>query len=254
LPSKNRRRKRPLKTKDKIKRFLALTLIACTIIITTTVAIYGDVLLKRSFPLKDIDISGNRHYTEKKIISKMGINKGDCLLFLSLKDMAHTLLSERWIKGVFIRKVLPSTLIVKITEATPMALISQRGRLYLIDEDGLLLARIKGDKGAFLPILTGMNLRKDSEKIREALKLVKSLKLKGVLTQNNMIRISATKDYGLVMDINSEVVRIGYGNYSSKLDYWMRVSSEIKNQQMDVVYLDVRFKEQVVVEPIKSIK
>ena len=72
-----------------------------------------------------------------------------------------------------------------------------------------------------------------------------------MLTKNNMVRISATNDYGLVMNVNEQVVRIGYGNYKRKLEQWFSVSSEIKNRQMEVVYLDVRFKDQVVVKPVK---
>ena len=254
MPSKNRRRKSPLQTKDKIKRLFGFTIIFSVLALTVALYMYGDLILKQTFPLEDLEITGNRHYSDSKITAMMGIKKGDCLLTISVKDISHTLLSNQWIKGVFIRKVLPSTLIVKISEATPTALISDRQGLFLIDEDGMPLARIKGDNGAYLPVLTGMKLRRDIEKIREAIRLIKSLDRKGILSQKNMVRISATRDYGLVMDLNGEVVRIGFGNYDSKLAHWQSVSQEVKNRQMDVVYLDVTFKEQVVVKPINNIR
>lgn len=254
MPPKNRRRKSPLKTIDKIKRFFAFIIIVSFFTLVAALYMYGDLILTRSFPLKNLEITGNRHYSDTKIASIMGIKKGDCLLTVSVKDISHSLLSNQWIKGVFIRKVLPSTLIVKVTEATPTALISDKLGLFLIDEDGMPLARIKGDRGAYLPLLTGMKLKRDIEKIREAIKLIKSLERKSILTQNNLVRISATRDYGLVMDINGEIVRVGYGDYDNKIEQWQSVSQEVKARKINVVYLDVRFKEQVVIKPAKDIE
>jgi len=225
---------------------------AMSAIMIAAVVFIGFYFLNQSLPLERVIVKGNYYFTKKQIVKIMGVRKEENLLMISLKKMSDRLQSSPWIKKVFLRKILPSTIYVEIHEAKPTAFLSDRQNLYLLDEDGLALDKIKGKMGLNLPILTGIRLDKDKKKIREAVELIQVLKQKGIQLDTN-VRISATERYGLVMDMHGEIIRFGYGQYRDKVERLFIVISELKKKDEEMVYLDLRFTDQVVVSPQKVV-
>ena len=217
------------------------------------VVFIGFYFLNQSLPLERVIIKGNHYFTKKQVVKIMGVHKGDNLLMISLEKISDQLQTNPWIKEVFLRKILPSTIYVEIKESTPTAFLSDRQSLYLLDEDGLVLEQIKDKMGLTLPILTGIRLDKDKKKIREALYLIQVLKEKGIPIDTE-VRISATDRYGLVMDMRGEIIRFGYGDYKDKVERLFAVISELQKKGEDAAYLDLRFSDQVVVNPQKEVQ
>lgn len=217
------------------------------------VVFIGFYFLNQSLPLERVIVRGNHYFTKKQIVQIMGVHKGDNLLMISLQKISDQLQSNPWIKSVFLRKILPSTIYVEIKESTPTAFLSDRQNFYLLDEDGLALEQIKDKMGLNLPILTGIRLDKDKKKIREALNLIHVLKEKGIPIDTD-VRISATDRYGLVMDMRGEIIRFGYGQYEDKVERLFIVLSELDKTGEEAVYLDLRFSDQVVVNPQKEVQ
>jgi len=75
------------------------------------------------------------------------------LLALDTSRLASEIKSLSWIRDARIRKVFPSTLRIEVTVRTPLAVLD-RGLLFLVDGDGVLLAPADGGDIARWPLLT----------------------------------------------------------------------------------------------------
>jgi cell division protein FtsQ len=208
--------------------------------------------LTYQFGINDIQIIGNYHLEKKDVISRSKIQKGEPLFKINLSEIEDRLEQNAWIKRASIKKRLPETLLIKIEEAEPMALLSLKKRLYLMDGDGELLERLKGDGVPFLPVIKNINPKK-KEDMKEALKLVSTLNDKNIIANRDSIVIGV-ESYGLKINLDGELIKVGYGDYAAKFDRWMALEPEIRKKGLPIKYVDLRFKDSVIVKPLNKVK
>ena len=91
---------------------------------------------------------------------------------------------------------------------------------------------------------------KNEKGMREAIKLVDALSKKNVLARRETIEIGLAS-YGLKMNIDGELIKVGFGNYAAKFDRWVELEPEIREKGMPIQYVDLRFKDSVIVKPLK---
>ena len=91
------------------------------------------------------------------------------------------------------------------------------------------------------------------ENMTEALKLVDSLHKKNVFADSDYIEIGV-ESYGLTMHVDGDFIKVGYGNYSDKFERWKELEPEIRRRGVPIKYVDLRFKDSVIVKPEKKRK
>ena len=92
------------------------------------------------FRIDDIEISGNSRYSNEQIAAAAQIKAGDNLFFLNKYDAAARIRQQLpYVETVQFRRVLPSKLVVQITECRDPVAIKQDGTVYL------LLRKLKAD-------------------------------------------------------------------------------------------------------------
>ncbi len=245
--NKKKKKKAAYRRGEKITLFFKRGTMVLLIIVIAALAILGAKSLTRQFHIKEILITGNYHLDEKDIISSVGIMPGEPLLKVGFEEVKQNLKKNAWIKKVALRKQFPGTLLIDIEEAVPKALLSLRKRMYLLDREGGILERIEGETTPFLPVIKGIN-PKNKKGISEALKLVHALHEKNTLANRESIVIGL-ETYGLTMNIDGELIKVGYGNYSKKFDRWIELEPELRKKDMSIQYVDLRFKDSVIVKP-----
>lgn len=107
---------------------------------------------------------------ENKICGIMKIKVGsDNLFAFNLKNLSSKLLASPSIESVSISRVLPDTLLVKIMEREPRALINSPHSPYVVDVNGNLMLRTECmDITSSLPVISGIRnlaLLKNGEKV-----------------------------------------------------------------------------------------
>ncbi len=238
---------------EKIVIFLRRGIIVLSVFVFTAVIVLGVKQSTRVFRVKDVLISGNYHLGEEDVLSKIDIGDGESLLRLSSQALEGSLKRDAWIKKVSLRRQFPDTLLIKIEEAVPKALLSFNKQMFLIDEDGNILEKIKGEGTPFLPVIKNINPKKDREGILEILKLIDVLNEKNIVVGKESVEIGL-KSYGPVINIGGEIIKVGYGRYSEKFDRWKELESEVRKRGVPIKYVDLRFKDSVIVKPLKRIK
>ena len=256
MRSKKKTKKKPRKLAYRRGEKLAIYLKRGTLVLLTVVVIaalvLGMKLLTRQFSLEKIIITGNYHLDQEDIVKSMNIKKGKPLLDIRSADINEKLKENPWIKSAALKKQFPGTLLIKIKEAVPIALLSIKKKLYIIDDDGKILERIKGETIPFLPVIKEIS-PKNKKDIGEALKLIALLSEKNILSGSESIEIG-TESYGLFMNMDSELIKIGYGDYSAKFERWIELEPEIRKRGVPIKYIDLRFKDSVIIKPMKKIR
>lgn len=252
MRSKNKKRKSALRRGEKLAVFFKRGTVIMLVIVFAAAAVLGVKLVVRQFSIKEIIVSGNYHLDRDDIIGSINIKNGDQLLNVQFEDVNKKLGENPWIKEVSLKKQLPGTLLIDIVEAVPKALLRIKRKLYLIDSEGRILERIKGDSMLFLPVIK--DIRPKNEKgISEALKLVDVLMKRDIFADRESVEIGL-ETYGLTMKIDGEFIKVGYGKYLEKYDMWIELEPEIRRKSVPIKYVDLRFKDSVIVKPLKRAK
>jgi cell division protein FtsQ len=253
---KNRAGQRPKKKAaywrgEKVEVFLKRGILALSAGVLIMAAALGVKLAARSFPVRNIMISGNYHLDELEIMNEVKTSYGRDLLRLSLDEVETRLKQKAWIRTVLLRKQFPDTLMINVSEAVPRALIRREAQMYLVDSDGNVLERIEDESTPFLPVIVGIDPENDRGGVLESLKLIDTLDREDFLSRKESVEIMI-KPYGLVLIMDGEYIKVGYGRYDEKLRRWRDLEAEIRKQDIPVDYVDLRYENEVIVKPLNK--
>lgn len=252
MRSKSKKTKKPAYRRgEKLIAFLKKGSVVMLAVAVIAAAVLALKITASKFYVRDITVTGNYHIDKKDILSQLKVGKGDPLLDLKFKNINDRLMGNAWIKKVSLRKQFPGTLHVNIKEAVPVALLSIKKRLYIIDDDGEILEKIKGDSANFLPVIRDINT-KNRKDMKEALKLVKVLSGNNMFADRESVEIGI-ESYGLSMKIDGENMKVGYGRYAEKFERWLELEPEIRKRGLQIEYVDLRFEDSIIVKPSESI-
>ncbi|MBF0567029.1 MAG: FtsQ-type POTRA domain-containing protein [Nitrospirae bacterium] len=244
--------KKNLKT-AKMEFIRRLPLKSISIILSVVLSILaiisaGFAIEKTDFlKVKNLTIEGNNHLKNMEILKLLNVN-GKNLITLDEELLSRRLQASPWTKSVILRKELPGTLIIKIKEKDPVAILKKGNDEYYLDTMGTLLDKT-GSNALILPVITLDTSNK--EVMDEALKLSIAL-IKNEQTRGRMVEIKGTKPEDLAIRINSTLVLIGFGEYEQKIASYLSLKDEIAKRNMPVEYIDVRFANRLIVKTLKQ--
>ena len=113
--------------------------IPIAVLIIMFLSIFGTSVFLR---ITEIEVVGALFYSDEEIISFSGMMPGDNILLIDrLGAQRRIETSLAYISDVRIRRVLPDTIRIEVTERTAMAALRYRGRYLIIDSDGRILQR-----------------------------------------------------------------------------------------------------------------
>lgn len=209
------------------------------------------VLHSAFFEVREVVFRGNRHLSKEELRTIMKVSERDCLLKLSLRRLAGRLSDSPWVKAVSVRKEYPRRLVVLVKEAEPAALLDRKGALYLIEGDGQVLEKLRGESVPFLPVIVG-GKAEGGDAFAEALRLARAVKATGLAAERNRIEITgvAGGPENLTLKVDGLVVKIGNGQYEKKLSRLFELMGEIHRRWERTEYVDLRFANRVVVKPV----
>jgi len=90
-----------------------------------------------------IEISGGSRYSSEEIAAALPIKKGDSLYGFGAESVVTSLKTEfPYIKSVTVTRRIPSAVIIKIVDETPVFYMESGGGYYLLSEDFVVLERL----------------------------------------------------------------------------------------------------------------
>ena len=208
---------------------------------------------------KNIKVSGNRSLSEDEIKKISGI-EGKNFIAVNLEKAASMLVGNPWIRGVDMRRRFPNKISIAVNERSPFALI-KLDNLNLIDEEGVILSRTIGTEKKELPVISGFNENismKEGDKIsslnlKTGIETLKEIQGKGLIPVSDISTIDVKDPSNPVLTVKNYPgqIYLGVGNLDEKIKKLKAFSSNKKEAFPLVSYIDLRFKNRVIVMPIK---
>jgi cell division protein FtsQ len=209
-----------------------------------------------------VSVSGTEITTADDIIALTGVTDTTVLASMDLLAVRQSILGNPFVKDVEVTRDPPSTLVVAVTERTPMAmLLNVNGKDWLVDEDGFILPAVSSHAVHDLPVITGAEdadglepgTRVVQQKVQKALQVLRVADQveKGLAAMISEVSLRQERDLvlytleGGVPVILGSPVRLE-DKFRSFKAFWDNVA--MKYDPMSLEYIDLRFRGQVVVK------
>lgn len=149
--SRNEKRQKDTKRRkkrNKLRKFFIWLSVAIVI------AAVGVVLsLTAFFGIENITVSGNSRYTEEEILNQCIINTGENLFLADTKSASEMLeLNLPYIYTAEIKRKLPSTIELVITEAEPSYYIENKDKTFILLDDNFKVLETGAEKGSGIAV------------------------------------------------------------------------------------------------------
>jgi len=206
------------------------------------------------FAVRAIEIQGVERASEREMRDGLAFALEQNLLDLDLARVDETVRRDPWVAEASVRRVLPRTLRVRITERKPAALARIHGETYVVDETGFVVGKQDGALEERIPTLTGLDER-------EGLELAAALR-RGVALVRRLESVAGPfADVVSELDLSSEdrvVARTTRGGPSLVLDperiernvlRYLALGSGIEKTVGPLNYVDLRWRDRIAVMP-----
>lgn len=205
-----------------------------------------------------ITVSGNTRMSRGEVISLLDDLRGRNMVLVNLEDWRRKLLASPWVADAAIRRVLPGTVEVLISERLPMGVGRLGDALYLIDERGGIIDEFGPNYSELdLPVIDGLAAAPreggplvDEARAALATRLLTSLQARPDLARRvSQIDVSDLRDAVVILKGDTALVRVGDDQFAERLQSYVDLAPALRQRVPDIDYVDLRFGERVYVRP-----
>jgi cell division septal protein FtsQ len=227
---------------------------------------YGSSL----FRVNLVRVRGNVRISSGEVEAIVGDLRGTNILTANLARSRAELLESPWLAEVALRRVLPSTIDVYVSERRPFGLCRRGNQLYLVARDGTLIDEFGPKYAEFdLPIIDGLFPRPASSRLprasraalsptpkvdpgRAALaaRVVDAIGDNKALTSRvSQIDVTDAHDAVVLLDDDSALLHVGEEHFRERLQSYLQIAETLRARIRDIDYVDLRFGPRVFVKP-----
>jgi cell division protein FtsQ len=220
-----------------------------------------DVLNADALTITRITVSGNSRLSKGEVVALLDGIRGANMLTVDIESWRHKLLSSPWVADAAIRRVLPGTVNVVISERQPMGIGRVNDDLYLIDDRGGIIDQYGPNYAAFdLPVIDGLaaaprdnGLLIDEARAALAAHVLTALQARPALARRvSEIDVSDVRDAVLILKGDTALVRVGSEQFAERLQSYLDLAPALRERVPAIDYVDLRFDERVYVRPLAS--
>jgi len=197
------------------------------------------------FVLSNLQIIGLARTSQNAVLATLDVDDGMPLLAIDLMSIQGRIEALPWVKSATVTRVLPSDLMIKITERQPYALWQQNGKVRLIDEDGVIITSRGLTEFSHLMLIVGEGadgevaglfkmLRADPALLSRIKTAVRVGDRRWDLVFDNGVRVKLPEDFAQDQDDSDAWAR------------FVRLQQKHKLLEREVSVIDMRIKDRVV--------
>jgi len=206
------------------------------------------------FSINHIVVRGNSRLSTGEVQAIVDGLRGVSLLSANLETYRAKLLDSPWVADATLRRVLPSTIDLRIVERVPMAVGRLGDQLYLVDPSGVIIDEYGPQYSQFdLPIVDGLVLTPSAatavvnpERARLAAHFIDALAAAPTLRPHiSQIDVSNPHNLVVLLDQDPALLYVGDKDFVARLQRYLEMAATLKEQIKDVDYVDLRFEEKI---------
>jgi cell division protein FtsQ len=194
------------------------------------------------FAVDNVKLSGNVHISEIDVLQSLGLDGSTSLVTLDVDEARRRVAALPWVASVDIRKVYPKTILLNITERKPFGIWQHGNDLSLIEEDGNIIAPLRDNKFASLPLFVGRDADTDAKDVMAEFAAFPQIAAR----VKAYVRVSSRR-WDLYMD-NGVLVKLPEDDVGNALKRLTRMETEQQLLERDIAAVDLRLADRMTVE------
>jgi cell division protein FtsQ len=209
---------------------------------------HARVVASPRFAVAEVRVAGNQRIPSTELTALSGVAQGDQLLALDTGAIARSVSEHPWVASARVRRQLPATLLVEVTERRAAGVVALGG-LYLIDDLGRPFKRATMEEAEGLPILSGISREvysdhRDAAEAahREGLGVVAAWQARPMRPAISEMAMDPRHGFTAYLLDGGAEIRLGRGELPRKLDELDRILSALARSgdlpRLRVVHLD----------------
>ena len=219
------------------------------------------VLHASALQVRRIAVHGNVRISSGEVQAMIDGLRGTSILTADLPGYRDRLMQSPWIADVAMRRVLPSTVEVFVSERRPIGLCRLGSALYLIDGAGTLIDEFGPQYSEFdLPIVDGLVSAPNSGqptidpgRAELAARVIDAVAPRKDIAQRiSQIDVRDPHDAVVMLQDDAALLHLGEDKFLERLQSYVDLAPALREQVSDIDYVDLRFGERVYVRPARS--
>lgn len=205
-----------------------------------------------------IAVRGNVRLSSGEVQALTDGLRGSSILLADLDAYRAKLLESPWVADVAMRRVLPATVEVFISERRPVGLCRLGDDLFLVDRQGTVIDQFGPQYVEFdLPIIDGLVRAPDAARptidparAELAARVIESLSARRDLARRiSQIDVRDVRDAVVLLDDDPALLHVGDDRFLERLQAYLDLAPTLRERVPDIDYVDLRFEERVYVRP-----
>jgi len=205
-----------------------------------------------------IAVRGNVRLSSGEVQTLTEGLQGSSILLADLEAYRTRLLKSPWVADVALRRVLPGTVEVFISERRPVGLCRLGAELFLVDRQGTLIDQFGPQYVEFdLPIIDGLVRTPeitgptiDPVRAELAARVIEALSARRDIAQRiSQIDVRDTRNAVVLLDGDPALLYVGDDRFLERVQAYLDLAPALRERVPDIDYVDLRFEERVYVRP-----
>jgi cell division septal protein FtsQ len=249
-----RRRFRPRLSWTVVRRALSLLLFVFGVYQSLTFA-FTTPLLRVS----RIAVHGNVRLSSGEVQALVDDLRGTSILRADLEAFRRRLVESPWIADVGLRRVLPSTVEIFVSERRPIGLCRMGPDLYLVDGTGTVIDQFGPQYSEFdLPIVDGLvspggggtQGSIDTRRVELAARVIADLgRNEQIGKRLSQVDVSDVRDALVLLEGDTALLHLGEDRFLERVHSYLELAPALRERVSDIDYVDLRFDSRVYVRP-----
>jgi cell division protein FtsQ len=216
------------------------------------------VLQASGLQIRWITVHGNVRLSSGEVRAIVDGLRGSNILTVDLPGYRRRLMQSPWVADAALRRVLPATVEVFVSERRPMGLCRLGSALYLVDPHGTLIDEFGPQYAEFdLPIIDGLvgppgNGRPSIDEARAELaaRVIEGLAVRKDFAQRiSLLDVSDAHDAVVLLQDDGALLHLGEDRFLERLQSYVDLAPTLRKSVPDIDYVDLRFDERLYVRP-----
>jgi cell division protein FtsQ len=233
-------------------------------VLASALAIYASyrafdlVVSASTLQVQKILVRGNVRISSGEVQALVDDLRGTSIITADLAKFRSRLLASPWVADVALRRVLPSTIEVFVSERRPIGVCRLGRELYLLDRTGTVIDEFGPQYAEFdLPIIDGVvrppsgaEPAIDARRTALAASVIDALAARPELASRlSQIDVGDPQNAVVLLDGDPALLYLGTEKFAERLQSYVELAPALRERVAEMDYVDLRFDRRLYIKP-----
>ena len=206
-----------------------------------------------------IVVHGTDRLSKGEVLALLNGLRGESLMWTDLDRWRRRLLASPWVRDAALRRSLPSTIDVVVSERHPIGIGRIDGEMYLVDERGVIIDQFGPQYADLdLPIVDGLpaspggtGSTTDEARAGLAARVFAALGANpDVARRLSQIDVADLHNASVILSGDAATIQLGDDQFLQRLQGYLDLSAALHERVPDIDHVDLRFDDRIYVRPV----